>query len=161
MRKVAGRTAKPKLYDGYYLVEVAEWQWEYHLAVNTSKLSEDPLSEIQTVDVSGPLLGPKSLTCRSAIMRLSANHQRSWSARNGPGEHQPPWVGTLRKAGELLEGHIHVPPDAMRSMVALLAVDRMKMLVMFGPKLFRGEAILGWFSAATKLAPEDYPDDYC
>jgi hypothetical protein len=160
MRRTAKtRTQKPLQY-GYYLVDVSGWHFSYYLGSHNARWETDPYSEHATIEVIGALLGPTSSRCSIAHVSLAIRDDMGKAARISAGPKPNPCVGYVEKRGETLVGYIALSEQAFYGLVPMFAADRIRALVLHGPRLFRGKALVTWLAVETAMKIEDYPSDY-
>jgi hypothetical protein len=142
----------------YYILEVTDWDWDYHFGLNTARYDDLAYSDYRHLQVRGAVLLPKKLRRNVDQVELTflPNISQADLERSGP---HPVNVGYLHVHRKSLTGGISMARDALGLVLQMLIAGRFKYLVMYGEPMRYGKTHISSYHFNAVLDPEDYPDD--
>lgn len=157
MAKAKGRVRSASTPTAY-VVEIEKWGWSYSFGLNPIRREPDPYMEFRHLALTGTLLRPRRLEKEKVELTVIPSHDLDVSSRL---EREPPLgVGSLERNRNIriIQGHLSVPQDVLGTILSMLAVDRLKFIVMNGTEIGRSHAMIRSFRFDATLSEDDLDD---
>jgi hypothetical protein len=154
---MAKRKRQSRQSTSYYILEITDWDWDYHFGLNTSRYDDLAYSDYRHLHVRGTVLLPTKLRPKVEQVELTFLPNISPADLEKSGPH-PVNVGYLHVHRKNLTGGISMARDALDLVLQMLIAGRFRYLVMYGEPMRYGKTHINSYHFNTALDPEDYPD---
>ena len=161
----AGRSMAKKKRNGrvqqamvYYIVQITEWDWDYHFSVNVLKWEDRRYSDYRHLLVRGNVVLPGKLKAgveAAELIFMPDVRKADFEAADRP---PPRGVGHLSISEGRLKGSMSMAADALTSVLQMLIAGRLKYAVLYGEPMRYRKALARSYQLVSKLDPKEFPD---
>jgi hypothetical protein len=155
-KKKRQRRSEPS--TGYYILQITDWDWNYHFGINAARLDDRAYSDFRHLLLRGRVLLPSKLGLKVDHVELTflPNVSPAELERSGP---HPVGIGYLSIHARNLTGGISIAKDALGLVLPMLIAGRFNYLVMYGEPMRYRRARINSYHFEKELKVEDYPDE--
>jgi hypothetical protein len=140
-----------------YVFQIQDWSPSYSMRLDPKeRFSPGPYWEHLKIEITGLVLSPESLKNRVVRMVfLASRNYVSFIEGSESHENTPKGIGYLNFRGSTSEVICSLPIDFFQMLPFLLHIGKFKFILMFGPKLYRGESSIISFRFEQEYNPEE------
>lgn len=153
---MARKPRRPDEWESYY-GEIVDWNVDYSLRVGRLDRYPQPYNEYLALEVALRLHKPDRLVGQDIEMTILGRREadRELNAEQH-GEFLPLVVGTLTVRGERRSYLGSLPYTAIMGLLPALESRRIRMVVLHGKRLYRGEAQITSMSLVREVDPDEW-----
>ncbi|MGM4885288.1 hypothetical protein AB8A20_07920 [Tardiphaga sp. 604_B6_N1_1] len=151
--KAKRKRGRPRDERVQHVIEITDWTWDLSFGVSHAKFSTGPYDDFRHLNITGKIVRPSALA--TAVVELTAFPDTRLNESERSSISQPKAVGWITHRGKQYSANLHIPADALGSVLQMLIAGRYQYVLMDASKSFRGEADIRHFRFSKTVTEDD------
>jgi hypothetical protein len=115
----------------HYIVEIADWDWDFSFGVNTIKDKDDPYFDFRHLELRGKLLRPSGIEVDDVEVAFLPDRRLNETERS---RDEPQSVGSFQIHRGTLQFIIPMPADVLPAVLQMMIAGRFRFVIMDGDR---------------------------
>jgi hypothetical protein len=143
---------KPRVERFWLEIEIGDWDWNFAFGLQTLKGNTDPYADYRHLNIRGIIRGPQKYRAKSIEITCYPEIDLN---RDNRAKRNPKAVGVFEKYREELSANIHMPADALPSVLQMLIATRYRFVILEAMPFERGYAMIQSYYFDEKLQEDE------